>query len=293
MAEVTYIIDELGKIYNFLKDETGKVKVTAGSQTEVVQLRQKCAMCILPRAVLRTVFLFLDFYTDIPTISETCKLFHAVTKSRSFHISLFSLCKPREHRAHSARSGYSESSTNLSMDDADHARKDLGEMSREELQNQLKVANSVKRLLGEKLRSQEKRIDDFRKEVEILNDNLRIQQQINSKTFTKISQYQKQYEEQKLIAEERTQQLNTLREQSLEEQANLTEKLKKIEQENEELIRHKKVLKSEVLRLRGEHKAGLVKIGEYRDALGKMKTYFDAMFVPQVKACIQLDSKLS
>jgi hypothetical protein len=287
MAEVSYIIDELGKIYTFLKDEQSKVRVASSSQTEVVQLRQKCAVCILPRAVLRTVFLFLDFYTDIPTISETCKLFHSITKSRSFHISLFSLCKPREHRARSNRSGYSETSTNMSMEDVEHVRRDLGEMSREELQNQLKVANSVKRLLGDKLRSQEKKIDEYRREVEGLNDNLRIQQQINSKTFNKISVYQKQFEEQKLLAEERHQQLNCLKEQSLEEQAKITDRLRKIEEENEELMRHKKVLKSEVLRLRSEHKAGLVKIGEYRDALGKMKTYFDAMFVPQVQACLR------
>mmetsp|Transcript_32678 Transcript_32678/g.56811 ORF Transcript_32678/g.56811 Transcript_32678/m.56811 type:complete len:291 (-) Transcript_32678:1343-2215(-) len=286
MAEVNSIIEELGKIYTYLKNESNKVALTSATQTENLQPRQRCAICILPRAVLRTVFLFLDFYTDIPTISETCTLFHSITKSRSFHISLFSLSKPREHRARSVKSGYSETSTNMSMEDVEHVRRDLGEMSREELQGQLKLANSVKKVLGEKLRAQEKKIDDYRREVENLNDNLRIQQQINSKTFNKISQYQKQFEEQKVLAEERTHQLNTLREQALEDQAKLSDKLKKLEDENDELMRHKKVLKSEVFRLRGEHKSSLVKIGEYRDALGKMKTYFDAMFVPQVQSSI-------
>lgn len=280
MGEVSYLIDELGKIYASLKQESAKVRVSSTSQTEATQPRQKGSICILPRSVLRTIFLFLDFYTEVPTASETCKLFHSITKSRSFHISLFSLSKPREHRVRSTRSGVSETTINLSMEDVEHVRKDLGEMSRDELHNQLKVANSVKRLLGDKLRSQEKRIEEYRREVDTLNDNLKIQQQINSKTFNKISQYQKQFEEQKFLAEDRTHQLNTLREEALDIKATLSDEVKRTEEENVELIRHKKVLKSEVLRLRGEHKSSMGKIGEYRGALGKMKTYFDAMSAP-------------
>ena len=49
-----------------------------------------------------------------------------------------------------------------------------------------------------------------------------------------------------------------------------------------ELNRHKKVLKSEVIRLRDDYNRTVRTLGEYREALLKIKTYFDAMFVPRI-----------
>lgn len=63
---------------------------------------------------------------------------------------------------------------------------------------------------------------------------------------------------------------------------NMRRELSKYETEKLELNRHKKVLKSEVIRLRDDYNKTVKLLGEYREALLKIKSYFDAMFVPRV-----------
>jgi len=56
-----------------------------------------------------------------------------------------------------------------------------------------------------------------------------------------------------------------------------------------ELNQHKKVLRAEVLRLRGQYQNTLHQLGSYKDALYKMKSYFEAMFVPRIDELISED----
>ena len=49
------------------------------------------------------------------------------------------------------------------------------------------------------------------------------------------------------------------------------------------MSRHKKLLRGEVLRLRNDYTKALDELGGYKEALLRMKNYFDAMFASRVK----------
>eukprot|EP00358_Blepharisma_japonicum_P002710 CAMPEP_0202953438 /NCGR_PEP_ID=MMETSP1395-20130829/46150_1 /ASSEMBLY_ACC=CAM_ASM_000871 /TAXON_ID=5961 /ORGANISM="Blepharisma japonicum, Strain Stock R1072" /LENGTH=170 /DNA_ID=CAMNT_0049667077 /DNA_START=167 /DNA_END=676 /DNA_ORIENTATION=+ len=135
----------------------------------------------------------------------------------------------------------------------------------------LKKANIVKNFLANQILQQEKKIEEMNKEIDKLNDELRVQKQINSKTIAKIALISAQYEAEKSASTDAQSTIASLLEQHKNELESLRNEIATSDKEKLELKRHKKVLSAEVIRLRDEYQSSLTKLGQYNDAISKMK----------------------
>jgi hypothetical protein len=273
MYEDTQLVRKLEEIYKSIESTVAVEKKAQEIQTEEQIRFQTSKFCILPKSALRTIFLFLDFNTDIPSISEVCWSFHNIIKSRAFQLGLYKVTK---RGAKEAQAEKHERSPSIVAEEAKKSEAHIEGMSQTEAVKQLKTANAIKDFLGQKIVAQDKKIKQ-------LEDEVRIQKQINSKTIGKLSSLDQMYKEEKARADELEGKLFMHEQQHRIDVEKLNEQIEKHIGEREELQKDRKVLKAEVIKLREEQKKALQHLTQYRSALVNMKSYFEAMFSNRIK----------
>ena len=162
--EIQTVQHSLNELYQELLAKNQKTdNETQSISQEMINLSK---ICLLPKQVLRSIFLFTDFYSDIPAISETCVLFNKLVRSRSFNISVYKIASQRASRM---------KSTTINADALDklEAQKLVKDnISRDEALLELKKANAVKDFLADKMKKQDKKIESLLEEIDKLNDQV-------------------------------------------------------------------------------------------------------------------------
>lgn len=253
------LITKLESLYSTLQARSESCEKE--SQAVPGDYRQLCAMCILPKRVLRRIFLYLDFEADIVAVSETCALFNELVRSRSYQLQLF-----KTHPSKSLRPASSSEAAHF-----------CPPTSLEEAASQFKKYSAVNNYLAQTIKTQDKRIEELNAEINGHNYELRIKNQINSKTLNTVAKLKHDLElagEQNALLQGTAAQLAT---QHSEELAGLSSRLQAVQTANLTLCSHKKVLRSEVLRLRKEYSECLCRLGQHKDVTSKLHSYFEGL----------------
>lgn len=277
--EIEFLVLSMNSLYETLKAKENSQDVA--TQTNSSDYQQISLLQLIPKHVFRKIFLYLDFITDIPSLSESCVYFNSIINSRRFQVSLYHIISAKAHKSRSV--------TLPARQDNDFTRfrTENESYNKEDLTAQLKTANAVRDFLANKILLQEKRIEESNKEIDKLNDELRVQKQINSKTIAKVAIVSAQFEAAKNEAFEAKETIELMSHQQKEETEKLRNDIAAYDKEKLELRRHKKVLSAEVIRLRDEYQSCLQKLGQYNDAVSKLKSYFDAMVSTKVTPIIK------
>ena len=77
-------LNDLRVLHERLVNKSNSIEASA----QTIEFKQSSRLCIMPRSVLRNVFLYLDFLKDIPAVTETCRLFWEIVRSRAFQVKL-------------------------------------------------------------------------------------------------------------------------------------------------------------------------------------------------------------
>lgn len=220
------------------------------SQTAAGDYRQLRVICILPKRILRRIFLYLDFQRDTAAVSETCTLFNELLRSRSYQLQLFK----------------TQPEKSLRPEPSTEAVPFYPPTSLEEAASQFRKYSAVNNYLAQTIKTQDRRIEELNGEINEHTRELRIQKQINGKTLNTVAKLKHDLE------------LAGGQNSSLQEStAQLTSRLQAAQTVNSTLCSHKKVLRSEVLRLRREYSECLLRLGQYKDATNKLQSYFEGL----------------
>ena len=171
------LIAQLSELQHRLQCQSRVAEQT--TQTGHPYEAQLTLVCLLPRAVLRNIFLYLDFVTDSPCILETCRLFNEVMQSRAFQCAQYKL-----HRTLAANAKA-----------AAPQQADVAKIKQEAVASELKKYTALNTFLGSKLKPQTRKIEDLTQTFnsvndEVVNKQIRIQKQINHKTAAKVAKFQ-------------------------------------------------------------------------------------------------------
>ena len=267
---VEQIIDSLSKLYKILEKKQSQEH--KNTQTFFEVKRQLSTICILPKKLLRKSFLFLDFIEEIPQILITCKLFNSIIKSRTFQVLLHTQASLRTAKI------YNTSLLSNSNDMENVKLKPETEVNtKEDALAQLKIANAGRDFLANKLKKQDKKIEDLNKEILRLQEEIKLQKVIHSKGIEKMNTFEVLFENEKKNHVEGQKTLACLQQQYKNEIEGLKALILASERDKTDLEKQKMELKDQVIRLR-EDNAGIVKkINVYQHVLSKLKGYFEAM----------------
>lgn len=276
------LVESLTHLYEKLRLQ----KSTDSQETQVTphNLYSHNNFSKIPKVILRSILLFLDYYQDIPNVYITSHLFKDVISSRAYQSNLM---KIYSHRLQKHKVSTLPPLVPPNESDNIKLQAESEVLTKESALAQLKTANAVKDFLANKIVSQDKTIDKLKKDLEKTNDELRIQKQINSKTMKKVSGFQEKYDLEKKTAKDVLEKIDKITQEHEDEVISFKEVIEKTETEKEELKRHKFALRGEVLRLRNEYQECAHKLKHYNDGVSKMKTYFDAMFCPKISVIVR------
>ena len=273
MYEDTQLLRKLEDIYKTIESTVVIDKRNQEIQTEEQSRQQTSKFCILPKIAMRTIFLFLDFNTDIPNIAEVCWSFNNIIKSRAYQLALYQVTKRGTKIVNVEQT---EKAAGILAEETKKTEAQTEGMSQIDAVKYLKTANAIKDFLGQKIVAQDKKINQ-------LNDEIRVQKQINSKTIVKLTSLDLLYKHEKSKADESEGKLFLLEQQRRIDVEKLNDQIESHLREKEELLKDRNILKAEVIKLREEQKKGMQHLAEYRSALVNMKSYFEAMFSNRIK----------
>lgn len=262
------LIDKLKELQKLLstKPETHE----KDSQTNFSEQRRLQGFNILPKKIIRKIFLFTDFLSDGSAIYSTCRLFNSVMRSRTYQILL--------------HNQYLSKNSNVLSLPAPIAEDEIGKLkpeseikTKEDAVGQLRLAESIKSLLVDKLKRQDNKNVDLEKEIKRIQEEIKSQKNLYSKGIEKMNDLDAKTETEKKILAEAQKNLQNLENRCRSDIENLKTQIKECEKDREKLLLEKKSLRTEVLELRKSNITIQEEIIVYQEALNKIKAYFEAM----------------
>ena len=283
MEDVQGLVKGLADIHKFLQAKLSVADASTATQIERRQQPQTSEFLQLPDSALMFVFSFLDFVTEVPQVVETCHRFSVILRSTQFQYFLYQkpTVRPAPVRAKTlpVSSGVEVTpDSDLSLTKAEE-----DQLSKEEASKRLQKANKIKEVLAGKIIRQEKIIEGLTKDLDTITKEIMTEKLSNSKNLSRVAELQREYEKYKTEIETSQLKLKEMHTKHAAQVQELQTQISKLQTDIKELEDHKRMLRSEVLRLRDEGATTNKEIESYRSALNKMKKYFDAMFPAEVK----------
>jgi vacuolar-type H+-ATPase subunit I/STV1 len=265
-------LNNLTRLHHSLKQKSDKSdKYT---QTEL----NLPALLRLPRKNLAKIFIFLDQNVDLLPLSMTCKFINHFLSGfymRSlFYRQLLVINKPKEENIQSE----------LEQKQADL----FSNISKEEVLQKYSKACRLHVLFTNAIQKSGEKSKELVQNINKLNDELRIQRQINSKTLTK---KHTRIVESKEIAKDNEKLLNSLNEAKrdhLEVVKKITEQIRKIESEKSKARSHARVLQYALEDERADHKTYTTRLRLLKENLFKLKNYCNEMLEPKISKILSI-----
>jgi F-box domain len=268
--DVNHIIGSLKTLYTKLQQKLPQEHKE--SQTYFEPPRQFSILCILPRKILRKIFLHLEFIEEIPNILLTCKLFNSIIKSRTFQVLLHSQSTINSSKLYTNVI----ISSNTEIENI-KLKPEQEITTKEDALAQLKLANSGRDFLVTKIKKQDKKIEELNKEIQRLQEEIKLQKNIHSKGIEKMNAFETLFENEKKTLSDAQKTLSSLQTSYKIEIDALKNQIANSDKNRLDLLDEKKNLKEEVLKLRQNNLFMTKKIAVYQNVLNKMKAYFEAM----------------
>lgn len=226
----------------------------------------------LPATALYAVFQCLD-WKDCASAAQVCFTFKTLIASRPFQVMVYRSTKQAVGMLEGAPEAPQETESKLA---------DYSQLTKEQLLISTKKTIAVIAYLSEKFASQKRRNEQIESQLGKTKDELRIQIQIRNKTAARV----RQLEEQPLY--ENALSLAAVLERdsaSMELQiSNLQGELRRCEGKRKELQQHKRLLVTEVKRLRQKTEDDRTAVEEYTKTLERIQHYFTEMHSPRIEA---------
>jgi DNA repair exonuclease SbcCD ATPase subunit len=242
-------------------------KETQTSSSEFVQLR---GFNLLPKKIIRKIFIFSDFLSDGPSLYSTCRLFNSVIRSRVFQVLL-------HHQVTNKRSNVLSSNFNTSDEEVQKLRPESEIKTKEEAVGQLRVAENLKQVLASKLKRQDNKNNDLEAEIARIQEEIKAQKSRYSKGIEKMNDIDSKHESEKKVLVEAQKNLMNLKNKCKKEIDDLRAQINECEMDKEKLLLEKRVLRAEVLELRESNVEIQKEIVVYQEVLNKIKAYFLGM----------------
>ena len=262
------LIQKLQQLHQTLQSKSQKQdKEVQTSYSDQVQLR---GFHLFPKKIIRKIFIFTDFLTDVPQLYITCKLFNSVIRSRVFQVLL--------HNQVISKNSNALSSSYSSNDEELQKLKPESEIkTKEEAVAQLKLAEKLKQVLATKLKRQDNKNNELQNEIMRIQEEIKAQKARYSKGIEKMNDLEAKHESEKKILAEAQKNLAALKNKCKKEVDDLRMQIGECEKDKEKLSNEKKVLREEVLMLREKNVEIQKEIVVYQEALNKIKAYFLGM----------------
>lgn len=240
------------------------------TQTNFSEQRSLRGFNILPKKIIRKIFLFTDFLSESSSIYSTCRLFNSVIRSRTYQILL--------HNQYLAKnSNVLSLPTPIAEEEIGKLKPESEIKTKEDAVSQLRLAESIKSLLVDKLKRQDNKNVDLEKEIKRIQEEIKSQKNLYTKGIEKMNDLDAKSESEKKILAEGQKNLQTLENRCRSDIENLKTQIKECEKDREKLLIEKKSLRTEVLELRKSNITIQEEIIVYQEALNKIKAYFEAM----------------
>lgn len=227
----------------------------------------------MPKAVLIRIFMFLEFRTEVPAVVETCKMFNSLIASRPFQITLYRLTTDRK-----------ETKKEKTQEEVKHTEADMIAMlTKDEILARIKKTKAINNMLVAGFQKSEEKLKDMLKTISKINDEMRIQRQINAKTIKMKDGKESEYLELSKQIRQNNLLISNCTHDYTSEITLITSQIKKIEADKQELNRHIKVLQVGLQETRQNNGNLLKRFVQFRENLGKLKNYANDMMLPKVK----------
>lgn len=226
----------------------------------------------LPVSVLRSVFHYLD-WMDCTQTSQVCYAFREIITSRQFQVLVF-----RSNKLNIGTTEIASEPTQV----AEPASIDYSSWSKEKILAETKKTLAVNAYLHEKFASQKRRNERLDVQVSKGKDELRIQVQLRNKTAARVKQLEEKGVYVKAVSLEAALERDAA---NIEQKtAVLDGELKRCEGKYKELTGHKKLLVTEVKRLRKKLEEDKTTAKEYLRTVERVQRYFEEMHAPRIEA---------
>lgn len=237
------------RIQTYIIDHQTRTKTDRAVQTRNINQSNVNLFCILPRGVLRNIFLCLDL-RDVSRLAECCKVFSAVSHSRSYQLSLYSLHRNRKKAnkllkdpSYTFAMGATRSNSRA-FDDED--------MSEQDTLRLLNSANATNNLLAEKMKLRDAKIHSFAQHMELFRKTLQSERHFSDFITRKHIALRKEYEDYMQTHPDEQLKVCYLTDQQAKEVQTTYRHIEELEKQLGELKKHRQILRNEVKRMREE-----------------------------------------
>ena len=250
MVDLEVLISGLSRIHVYLASKESDSRSDKGVQTRNINQSNINLFCILPRGVLRNIFLCLNLKLDVPRIAATCKVFYTVTHSRAYHIGLYSQHHAREKAKHKLKD---QSYTFAMGATRSNSRAfDEEDMSEQDTIRLLNSANATNSLLAEKMKLRDSKIDSMTQELDSLRHCLRYERLYSEEINKKHIASKREFDEYVQTHPDEQLKICYLTDQQSKERQSLKKQIEDWEKSALELRKHRSILRNEVKKLREE-----------------------------------------
>lgn len=249
MAELETYVQALIRVQTYIIDHQTRTKVNKAVQTRNINQSNVNLFCVLPRGVLRLVFLCLDL-RDVPHLAASCKVFSAVAHSRAYHLGLYA----QQHAKKRTGKLLKDQSYTFAMGAARSNSRafDDEDMSEQDTLRMLNSANATNSLLAEKMKLRDAKIDSLALDLEALRKALNSERQFGEFLTKKHLANKRDFEEYVQTHPDEQLKVCYLADQQAKEVQTAKRQMEELEKQAAELKKHRQILRNEVKRLREE-----------------------------------------
>jgi hypothetical protein len=273
--DIDYLIESM----QVFKKNLQQKRYIEEKQTQTHEITEKSSVLLsLPKKILVTILLYLNFLNDIPNISETCKYLSNMTSSRLFQVLSYKITINKSKIISKNSFPIPEESKTQNID--------MSNKTQSEIIIEIKKNKAVKDFLLKKISNQDNSIEDLNREISKLTDELRIQNSIKNKFLDKINKIEKLHESEKnslIKVQQEIDNINLVMEKEMRE---LIFDHRTINKNKEELNKHNFILNVELNSLINKQKSYSCSFAMYEEAVFKIKDYYQTMIEPRVHQII-------
>ncbi|OMJ92531.1 hypothetical protein SteCoe_4662 [Stentor coeruleus] len=272
-TEVQKVLKSLYSIHQTL--EAKNSKSDKNTQTAV----DLPILCKLPTKIIGKILICLDFRSDIPALLESCKFFKKLITSYPFQKLFYSqlIKKP------------------LVSEEKPISEQEVKEIdsfsssSKEEILDRIRKANMIRGKINAGFIVIEEKLKEKLKAINKLNDDLRIQRQINVKTIKKKDAKEDEYIN--IIKEIRRTQANIqgAKHDFQTEISDQTSEIKIIESSKRIIKNQINILQHGLDNTQNENTLLSKKLSIYNENLFKLTNYCNEMLIPQINKISESD----
>lgn len=268
------VLNYLTSVHQYLKQKSDKSDQMTQTEKNLPGLLR------LPGRLLGKIFIYLDINSDIFVLSISCKFMNKFLSGYYMQSLLYKQVlqktKPKDETV---------------LSEQESKQSDLFvNTSKEDLVQRFSKSCRFHVLISNAIQKSDEKSKELIQSINKLNDELRIQKQINSKTLTKKNT---RFYESKEIEKDNLKAQNQIIEtkaEHLDIVQKITDQIRKIEAEKTKARSHARILHYALEDAQADHKSYTTKLRLLKENLFKLKSYCNEMLEPKISKILTLST---